>query len=864
MSGAAISSSAAETLPGVSKTKAEIARSGSAYVISDIALPATQTYAEGSFGNGAFPMAAVTSTKDDMLLKFKNVLGGLKLQLTGTATIASITVTGNNNEILCGAAEVTVSNTTTPTINLIDATAKTVTLDCGEGVQLNSETATLFIIALPPMTMEGGFTVVVTDTDGKQMEIKTTKSQTINRSKLLKMPAVTYEGSSVFSPLTFTSTGETSISLVKEGSPDVVSLEYCLNGGAWTAYTVGDAIALADGEKVSFRAGANGNTRFGKSSNDYHKFAFSGSGTVAASGSVMSLLDRKESVVILSTCCFYRLFLDCTILTTAPDLTATTLAERCYDAMFMGCTDLITAPELPAKKIANNCYSNMFRDCTSLTTAPELPATKLANYCYNNMFSGCSDLIVTPKLPATTLTEGCYDNMFVSCTDLINAPELPATTLTTYCYDGMFMGCTSLTTAPELPATKLANYCYSDMFWGCTSLTTAPELPATKLASYCYKHMFMGCSGLTTAPKLPATTLAQGCYYCMFQGCTSLTTAPELPAKSLANSCYEMMFYGCYSLTKAPELPATGLSSYCYSNMFYACIGLTSASELPATSLASNCYDGMFRGCTSLTTAPELPATKLANYCYYRMFYRCSSLKYIKCLATDHSANGCTSQWVFGVASTGTFVKNKDATWDVTGENGIPEGWTVYPTGLPAVPEAVDLGLSVKWASFNLGAFKPEEYGNYYAWGEIMPKDDYSWETYKWCNGSEYTLTKYNYEERNGALDNKMILDLDDDAANVSLGGSWRMPTLAEAQELLNNCTSVWTTESGVNGCRFTSNIEGYKDKSIFLPYSGFYWTSSLHTVFPDRAYMLVASSQNATYGFNERYIGQSIRPVCP
>ncbi len=125
-------------------------------------------------------------------------------------------------------------------------------------------------------------------------------------------------------------------------------------------------------------------------------------------------------------------------------------------------------------------------------------------------------------------------------------------------------------------------------------------------------------------------------------------------------------------------------------------------------------------------------------------------------------------------------------------------------------------------------------------------------------------MTKYNYEERYGTVDNKKTLDPEDDAASVYWGGDWRMPTLAEAQELLNNCTSVWTTESGVNGCRFTSNIEGYKDKSIFLPYSGFYWTSSLHTVFPDRAYMLVASSQNATYGFNERYVGQSIRPVCP
>ena len=95
---------------------AEIAKNGSAYVISDISLPATQSYATESFGNGAFPMAAVTSTTDDMHLKFKNVLGGMKLQLKGTGTITSISVTGNKNEVLCGTAEVTVSNTNIPSI----------------------------------------------------------------------------------------------------------------------------------------------------------------------------------------------------------------------------------------------------------------------------------------------------------------------------------------------------------------------------------------------------------------------------------------------------------------------------------------------------------------------------------------------------------------------------------------------------------------------------------------------------------------------------------------------------------------------------------------------------------------------------
>ena len=170
-----------------------IAKNSTGYVVSTT-LPATQSYADASFGNGAFPMAAVTSSTTDMNLKFKNVLGCLKLQLKGTASIASIGVTGNNDEVLCGAAAVTLSTTSTPDINLTDASAKTVTLDCGSGVQLNESTATPFVIAIPPMTMTGGFTVVVTDTEGKEMEIKTTKSQTITRSSILRMPEVDYAG----------------------------------------------------------------------------------------------------------------------------------------------------------------------------------------------------------------------------------------------------------------------------------------------------------------------------------------------------------------------------------------------------------------------------------------------------------------------------------------------------------------------------------------------------------------------------------------------------------------------------------------------------------------------------------------------
>jgi hypothetical protein len=207
------------------------------------------------------------------------------------------------------------------------------------------------------------------------------------------------------------------------------------------------------------------------------------------------------------------------------------------------------------------------------------------------------------------------------------------------------------------------------------------SLPATILADRCYQYMFRDCISLTTAPELPATTLAKYCYASMFNGCTNLTAAPELPATTLANNCYQTMFYGCTSLTTAPELPATTLADRCYQYMFRDCRNLTTAPELPATTLASYCYYNMFYGCTSLTTAPELPATTLANSCYRSMFQGCSNLNYIKAMFTTtpsgSSPNYYTQNWVSGVASTGTFVKNSAATWTTTGNNGIPNGWTV-------------------------------------------------------------------------------------------------------------------------------------------------------------------------------------------
>ena len=189
--------------------------------------------------------------------------------------------------------------------------------------------------------------------------------------------------------------------------------------------------------------------------------------------------------------------------------------------------------------------------------------------------------------------------------------------------------------------------------------------------------------------------------------------------------------------------------------------------------------------------------------------------------------------------------------------------------------EYVDLGLSVKWATCNVGATKPEEYGDYFAWGETQPTDYYDWSTYKWCNGSPKTHTKYCTDSYFGTVDNKTTLEMSDDAAHANWGGSWRMPTKAERDELLEQCTWTWTTQNGVNGYKVTSKKNG---NSIFLPAAGYryyssldsagsrgcYWSSMINSL-NSLAYVLDFNSDIVSSGGDSgRSFGNSVRPVCP
>ena len=201
------------------------------------------------------------------------------------------------------------------------------------------------------------------------------------------------------------------------------------------------------------------------------------------------------------------------------------------------------------------------------------------------------------------------------------------------------------------------------------------------------------------------------------------------------------------------------------------------------------------------------------------------------------------------------------------------EGEDVIQTEMVQGHECIDLGLSVKWATCNIGADSPEGYGDYYAWGETSTKSEYSWETYKWCNETGRSLTKYCCNSSYGSVDDKTVLDKSDDVAYVSWGNKWRIPTHEEFNELCDKCQIEETTLNGINGVLVT----GPNGNSLFLPKSGYYkeehlsdlgkygnyWGANAQDVLCYVASRLMFGSITPFPSYSgNRYCGYPVRPV--
>ena len=263
--------------------------------------------------------------------------------------------------------------------------------------------------------------------------------------------------------VTFTAEAEQKFKMTTDGNYTISGLQYSVNNGKWEN--------VVANEEVTF-GGTNGDLRLrgtninGTASewSTYSTITFTDDVNVACTGNILTLLDwRNYNIVETNKAKFCSLFKDCSVLT--------------------------TAPELPATKLAEHCYASMFSGCTSLTSAPKLPAIELAKYCYLYMFYGCTRLTSASELPATTLANDCYDSMFYGCTSLTSAPELKATTLAPNCYNGMFSGCTKLSTVTMLaPSDKIlttSKCCYNWLYNAGTDETvTSRTLIVTDEAAY--------------------------------------------------------------------------------------------------------------------------------------------------------------------------------------------------------------------------------------------------------------------------------------------------------------------------------------------------------------------------------------------
>ena len=267
--------------------------------------------------------------------------------------------------------------------------------------------------------------------------------------------------------VTFTAEKAQKFMMKPNGNYNISGLEYSVNFGDWTT--------VEANKEVTF-GGTNGDLRLRGTNTDgtasaldkYSTITFTDSNVpVACTGDIRTLLDWDNyTTVNTENAMFIKLFENCSVLTSAPELPATSLAYNCYYCMFSGCTNLKSAPKLPAKALANQCYAYMFAGCKNLKTAPELPAEVLANQCYDSMFLGCTNLKTAPKLPAKTSRMYCYASMFSGCTNLKSA-ELSIEFLYRGCCSSMFYNCTNLSSVTMLAPSKkitLSGLSYLD-YW---------------------------------------------------------------------------------------------------------------------------------------------------------------------------------------------------------------------------------------------------------------------------------------------------------------------------------------------------------------------------------------------------------------
>ena len=510
----------------------------------------------------------------------------------------------------------------------------------------------------------------------------------------------------------FTATvANSTIQLNKVGNPTDVALEYMYDGGEWTPYTIGDVLTLENvGDTVWVRNPNDTIQIFGNDESNYHQFSMTGG--ITTEGSVAFLVKKSGSITIgaSQTYCFYKLFSGCTALVKAPMLiTAPFNATSAFSYMFEGCTGLT---ELPSNFNAqattircSNLYKGMFKGCTGLTSV-ELPFIKLST---------------VQEYPAT----GCFDEMFMNCSNL-NEIRLSGyvgnfdtdhfndwvkgvastgtlwyngsdTTVGDYAiptgwdaekilYDGFAVeareanSTVSIANESSAPTLSLQYSTNEGITWSTFTVGSTTVTLANVGDRVCFRGTNTKWGGSSNNSRNRFSFTGQVAISGNINSLVSSTQYNELlDVSSGRDRLFQYLFYGNTALVDAENLvlPATSIGGWTYCNMFENCTNLAKApKELPATYISSSnwAYSGMFLN-TAITKSPYIRITNVPNQVCAQMFDGCSSLAEIKVDYTGGFGTGSFSNWVRGVAATGTFYYNGTTT--TRGASYIPSGWTI-------------------------------------------------------------------------------------------------------------------------------------------------------------------------------------------
>ena len=759
--------------------------------------------------DGRFPMVAVTQTPDDKDLLFKQTCGLLKFSLLAPDSkpfgLTGISIIGNNNEILCGSAEVTASYGADPEIEMIDGEARLEVYSdyfggdmCDEDgiVWLDADTPFEFCVPVPPTVFTKGIKVIFLTTQGF---VERTINQEIVVERAHIKPFSTLQLTPGNTVLLYESTDGNIVTPARLSAKD------------------------KDGASLQYE-------------NVYGDFFGATYGQIRFNGIVESMDISFEGCMTLDS---FLMSSNVVKLVTAEE-------------MFSGCSWL-TYVELAGFDFSDvTSMRKMFNDAQSLHDVwfPETGLNTSKVTSMRAMFSSCYSLAW----------------LDLSGFDTSNVTDMCA----------MFQNCFVLSSLDI------------------STFNTSKVTDMSFMFNACQKLYWLDMSGFDTSNVTDMRAMFQNCNVCSSLDMSSFDTSKVTDMSYMFNCC---------SYIQSMDL--SGFNTSAVQNMkymFQACESLQSLDLSNFDTSNVTDMDAMFIHCSNLEHL-DISSFDTSNVTSVENMF--SETPKLKSLRVGEKTNACSfDPSMFDQIGYGGTLKYPAACdYSQWLEALAAYGWTGEGEG-EVVMEAVDLGLSVKWASCNLGASKPEEYGDYYAWGATEPwyekgyaqSDNPVWKSgksggYIWENcpfrttGNSWNNIKFSkyvpdnqasYWGGDGTPDNKEVLDLVDDAANVKMGGGWRMPTVDELWELVNNCTSECTTLNGVAGRRFTSKTTG---NSIFLPAagdrdgSGFvdvgidcgYWSSSLHFYDPVSAWLLHSLMQDeymgAHYGSN-RCAGRHIRPV--